>query len=139
MGIQRNSQGVTVTLSTTTFTSVLISGINSDTPGLPELDGSHLGSTSYRERIAGELQDSGDITLEIFFDPDDWNAIASDVGTEQTITIEWPTVAAQTSGATLAGTGWIDQLPAWNAATDELMTGQLRLKWKTGPTYTSGS
>lgn len=135
---QRNSQGATIAFSTLTL-DILVSGMTVDQPGLPELDGSHLASTEWREMIPAMLKSPGTVSVDVWFDPDESQAVNDGVGTEVTITIQFPPIDAQATGAKLEGLGWINSPLGFTLSTDELMTGTLEVKFAAGYTYTPGA
>jgi hypothetical protein len=118
MAVPIISHGATVVFGTSGFTARLVS-ISGPRTELAKAETSYQGSTyMVREYIPG-LQDPGELSMEIIFDPDDivshepfsvqymaggW---AVTTGTTETVTITWPKPYNKTSGATLTVTGFI--------------------------------
>lgn len=106
---------------------------------IPALDITHLGTTgSYMQKVAGDLQDLSEVEFDFFFNPQTRPTIG---GTAQTITITFPVPSGLTTGATLAGTGFLTKWKPQGLKTNEMMMakGSIQFDGVTGPTWTSAS
>lgn len=120
--------------------SVSIKQITGSDETRESLEDSHLGTTSSKTFVPSDLVDRGEIEFEFFFD----GALASlpaITGAAETGTISYPLVGAQSTRATLAGTGFFTSRKHPDVQNGTLMMGRGKFKWdgKTGPTHTVGS
>lgn len=133
----RNAQGLTVTYATNSYTAEL-TGFEQGTIEVPVLDSSHLGSTGWRSKIFGKLKEPGTLSMDVWADPDVWDDLLSEIGTSDTVTITFPVVGAQSSGATIAGSGALVSAQM-TGSTDELITGTVVVAWAGSQTVTPGT
>lgn len=102
---------------------------------------SHLGTTGHEERIIGDLEKGGDITLDFFH-----SAYATAVTVTRavdTATITLPIGPSQTTttGATFVASGYVTSVKLPDLENDVPQKGQIKFSpdGDTGPTYTRGS
>ena len=100
-----------------------------------KLETSHLETEDFKEFMADDLADPGEIELEALFDPT--KALGSIVAVAETITITYPKTTG--TAAKLAGTGFITML-----STPELVNGsvskrkiKIAFDGATGPAFTA--
>ncbi len=128
--------GSTIAFGTSSY-SVNVTNISISGEEVPVIDATHMGTTGYREKIFGDLVEPPEVTVEIFYDPDEPPIVS---GAVETITITFPPGTGQATGANIAGTGkivsWDNSIPL-----EDIMTGTYTVKFDgyTGPTYTDGS
>lgn len=102
------------------------------------IDDTHLGTTGYREKRAGDLIDVDPIDCEIFANP----GKEVPLGKVATITITYPPGPGQTNGPVFTASGFISQDSGAAASPGAQMVGtyQLVLDGKTTkPAWTPGS
>jgi len=109
-----------------------IDGVEFD---LAKVEDSHLGTTTFKGYIPGDLSEPGELNAEVEFDSQ--VAIPSR-GTVETATVTLPTRANESSPATLVGTGFLTKAGFPSLANDELQVVNVTFAFdgKTGPTYT---
>lgn len=138
-----SGQGITVAFATSSFTASLVFvGRTEQTRGA--LEDSHLGLASGSEMtfVPADLIDAGEFVIRFL-----WNQSFSTfppiTGAAESITITYPLKTGETTGATLAGTGFLTRSagPDVEINATGVMQGEATVKWngKTGPTYTAGS
>ena len=102
------------------------------------IEDSHLGTTTYKTYIPGDLDEPGEFDCEF-----EWQGDVSPParGTAETITVTHPVPPTLSNGATHAGTGFIQKVKLPEMVNNELQMGSLTVKWdgKTGPTYTAAT
>ena len=131
--------GATIAFTTSSTFTPLIVSIDGAEESRPRLDTSHLGTTNVRTFIPGDLRELSTFTVTVLADP----ATAADmnvpfVATPETITITLgKTVAASSSGATYAGTGFITGRTLPSVVTDSLLTYTFDISWASQPTFTA--
>lgn len=128
--------GATITFGTTGFTGEIIS-IGGNEASLEALDTSHLGTTGNMTKAPADLVDQGDFSIEFFFDPDTQPTI----GTVETITVTFPVPSGGLTGATLAGTGFINSFKWGPLENNSLMRGTAGITWSgvTGPSWSAST
>ncbi len=132
----------TFTLNTQTAASALrIEKITVGANTLDMLDTSTLGTVDFQERIASDLQKTGDITIDFVF-----NQAATAVGITRlvdTATITFPIGPAQTTtnAATYVASGVVTSVKIPDLQNGVVMKGQIVFSpnGDTGPTYTRGA
>lgn len=128
----------TVTFGTSSF-SAQITAVNGQAFERAVLDASHMGlaANAYRLKVPGDLIDAGGFTASILFDPNSQPPINA---APETITVTFPIPAGGSSGATLAGTGFVSSW-TWTAPLDELMSAEMTIVWSgaTGPAWTDSA
>lgn len=118
-----NGQGATVTFGTSGFTAN-ITEISWGSIERTSIQTTHLGTTTAHTFIPGDLMDSGEITLEIQFDPDNFPPIKQ---AAETITVTFPLSSGGTTAADWEATGFATSFEA-GVPMEELMTGSLTIK-----------
>lgn len=122
--------GTTIGFGTTGFTAEIM---NVDGAAMTRevIDTSHMGSTTWRTFIPGDLSDPGEVTFEFNFDPDEQPPINAPA---ETITITFPVPQGMAAGATLVGTGFIS---SWEFSDpfEDKMTGTATIKWSGALTW----
>jgi hypothetical protein len=132
----------TFTLTTQTAASALrVEKITIGANTLEMLDSSTLGTVDFQERIASDLQKTGDITIDFVF-----NQAATAVAITRlvdTATITFPIGPAQTTtnAATYVASGVVTAIKIPDLQNGVVMKGQIVFSpnGDTGPTYTRGS
>lgn len=108
------------------------------------LDTSHLGTTTYRTKVPGDLVEPGEFTMELFFNAED-HGTTDDLppisAAAETITLTLPLTAASgtTTKANFTGSGFVTSWTSPELATDDLMKTSVTIQWATGPTYSEES
>jgi hypothetical protein len=127
----------TISFGTSTFTANYhsIGGLEET---LDKIEDSHLGTSTRKTYIPGDLAEPGEIACEFEYDPDDQPPIGS---APETITITYPKPSGASAGATLAGTGFIISRKTPDLKNNELMVGEFTIAFdgKTGPTFTAAT
>lgn len=130
--------GTTITFGTSSFTAQITS-IQSDGESRPVVDITHYGITGNRRKMPGNLTDPGTISMTVLYDPNTQPPIA---GAVETITITFPVPSGGSTGATLAGTGFVSEW-SWDATggDESPMTADVTIVWDgaTGPTWTDSA
>ena len=131
--------GASITFGTTSW-SGKITGIPTNlSKTVPRVDISYLGTSGQREYMPGDLEDLGEITLDVAFESKT-GLPATGTGSE-TITITWPLApgGGGVTAATLAGTGFITAVQYPPLQTNTMQVGQITLSFDgfTGPTWTA--
>lgn len=125
--------GVALTFGTSSFTANIVSIDGEDISREP-INTTHLGTAGYKTSIPASLVDPGGFSFEMQFDADNEPPHS---GAAETITIQFPVIGTGTTGASIAGTGF---MTAFNFSIPEegLMTASGTIKWdgETGPTWT---
>lgn len=126
--------GTTVTFGTSSFsaniTNVGWSGIER-----PAIDTTHLGTTTARTFMPGDLFDPGELSLDIQFNPDNYPPIT---GAAETITVRFPIPAGLSNGATWVASGFMTSFELGNPL-EELMTATMGVKFTGNITPTDAS
>lgn len=131
--------GTTISFGTSGFTADFTE-IDAGEQTRPSIDDSHLGTTDQETAIPGDLYNPGEIT-GIFH----WDQSASTFppidGAAETVTITYPLLSGETVNATYAGTGFVTRAKGPVARNNELMMGEITVKWdgKTDAAFTAGS
>lgn len=125
--------GCTITWGTSTFSPELLDLSQGDI-ARTVVDISDMGTTGARRKMAGDLYDAGELEVEILFDPDDVPPVTA---AAETITITFPVPAGKTTGAKVAGTGFISNW-RWGAPLEDRMTASFTITWDgaTDPAWT---
>lgn len=129
----RTGHGASIAFTTSAFVASFRS-IGSFEMSRPDIDTSHLGSTTYRSFTPGDLIDAGEFQCEFLYNadtPPPYSAIP------ETITISLPfSNGASTTKAQIAGSGYISKWSSPELATDVLQLSTMTIKWAGGPTFT---
>jgi len=132
-------QGATIAFATDSTDHNIISIGRCGTP-IPVLDKTHLGTTDFREKLAGELKDAQPVTVVAQADPAQAHPT---IGTAQTITITSPLASGGSSAETLAGTGFVTDVRSqeFNSESEGIQTIEIDFIFDgdTGPTRTLAS
>lgn len=128
--------GATLTRSGFTVDIVSIS-IGDQT--IDTLDISLLSTTGFIEKIATDLADAGEFTVEYLFDATDADVTLG--GAAESTTITWPVVGGSGTAATLAGTAIVTTKKFPDLMNNELQTASVTFTWDgvTGPAFTAQS
>ena len=106
-----------------------------------EVEDTHLGVTTYRTFLPGDVVEPGDFELEYVFDNEGAQSALTSLVPE-TITITFPIPTGNTVAANYAGQGFVKSRTAVpELSTDTLQVGRMRVRFngKTGPNFTVGS
>lgn len=128
-------QGWTFTFGTQSIT-LLITSINVGKWSVAALDVSVLATTDFMEKLASDLRDAGTFTVDFIWRT---STTAPVIGaTPETFTITAAQMTGDTAAATLAGTGFVQDITWPTAALGSVNRGQITCVWNgdTGPTYT---
>lgn len=123
MGVD-NGQGASITFGTSGFTAN-IESISHDGLERESIPTTHLGTTTARTFIPGDLYDPGELTLDVQFNPDDWPPIDQ---AAETITVTFPLGSGASTPATWAASGFATGFN-YGIQVESLMTGQLTCKF----------
>ena len=106
--------GTATTLTHSGFVGLLTS-LSIDGMEIPVIDTSHMGTTAIRTKIAGSLEEPGEISCEVQFEPDTKPTLG---GTASSLVITFPDSSSWTCNAFLRS--FSASIPL-----EELMTGTL--------------
>lgn len=124
--------GLAMTWNSTAFAMELLS-IAGDGEECPVIDVTHLGSSSSRTKMKGDLRDPGTFTAECHLDPDKVLRAGS-TGTVS-ITIPWST---DTTKPTITGSAFISRFN-YSMPLEDKMLCSYTFAWLTSPTFTAGT
>lgn len=127
--------GATLTAGTSGWTAEL-TGINVSGVSRPAIDVTHLGSTTWREFVAGDLIDPGSIEIEGHLQPDD--ALDSIQDVAETWTIQFAASGGDGTGASWAASGFMTDFNTTGPLEDK-MTFTATIKLTGAITDTAGS
>ena len=116
--------GATITFGTSGFTAEITNMDHGDM-GREAIDTSHLGTTTARTFMPGDLYDPGSLTLDIHFDN------ANDpplTGAAETITITFP------DASTRSGSGFVTGY-SYSVPLEDKMTAQMTVKFSGAFTF----
>lgn len=133
--------GATVTFGTTSWSGKLQSVPTNLQLSRPRVDKSHLGTSGQREYMPGDLEDLGEVTLDVLFEQA--RGLPATGTAAETITITFPLNPSNSEAvaATLAGTGFITQTQYPPLQTNTVMVGQITFSFDgaTGPAFTAAT
>jgi len=111
-----------------------IGGFDEEISDIPDDD---LASAGHNEYCPGGRIEHTPIEVGVVFDPNDTTSL----GTVVTGTVTFPVQGVESSGATLAGTGFLRKRSLSGLENNERIEGnyEFRFDGKTGPVYTAGS
>jgi len=136
-----NGATVTFTALDGTSSSTAIGNVRSVNLGeqsMPVIDTSHLGTTNYLTSIPGDLQDPGEISMEVIFDQD--TVGIPSLGTVEDIIITFPIVTTgNTTNATYTASGFFSSVSLPEVVNNELMMMTLTFKCDGGHDEEEGS
>ena len=126
--------GTTIAFGTSSFSAELL-GISQDGMSRPAIDTSHMGTSTWKTFMPGDLVDNGEVQMEIAFNPDNQPPISA---VAETITITFPVPAGSSSGATAAFSGFVTD---WGVQgpLEERMTSTITIKVSGQITWTDAS
>lgn len=136
MADARIGTGTTLTMGTTDIAMEIVS-ISQGDMSTPSVDVTHLSSTT-REFIPGDLADFGELTMEANIDPDLLDSFKTAIGLDQTMTLTFPTITGETSGATMAGSGFVTG-GSFNVPLEDKLSGSFTMKWSGDVTFTDAT
>lgn len=99
------------------------------------IETSHLGSTGFREYIPGSLKEGGELEVEFIF-----TGTMPDLGDTDTLTVAYPkTNSGSTSGATLSGTAFVQNISYPEATNGEALAATINFKFNgdTDPVFSA--
>jgi len=102
----RTGTGTTVTLGTTDY-DIEITGITDISGTVEVIDTTHLGTTSARTKMLGDLTNWESMSADFHVDPDKLDTLKTAMGLTQTVTITFKTVTGETTGASFVFSGGI--------------------------------
>jgi hypothetical protein len=120
--------GTTLTGGTSGWTSPILSIEVSDI-SRESVETSHLGTTTAKTFMPGDLYDPGSIELEILFDTDNVSSVGLPPisAAAETWTITFPIPSGLATGATAAGSGFLTGW-GWSIPLEDRVTGTVTLK-----------
>jgi len=129
--------GVTLTAIPGSWTGNLV-GVDLHTSTIPVVDASHLGTTTYREKLVGDLADPGQVTLRMHFQG---TTAAPTIGTTGTLTITDALATGESTAANWSGTAIITSVNHGSREIDQLKSLEVVVDWDgyTGPTFTAAT
>lgn len=126
--------GVTIVFGTSGF-SADIESVNGQSIERPVVETSHMGTTTYKTFMPGDLTDPGGVEFEFHFDPDEQPPITS---AAETITITFPIPTGLANGATLASSGFIASW-SWGTPLEDKMVGNANVKFSGTSTWSDAT
>lgn len=126
--------GATVVFGTSGFSAEILSiGL----PGISRgsVDTTHMGTSDARTHQPVDLIEWGELELEFNFDPDDEPPMS---GAAETVTITFPVPAGGSTGATIAGSGFMTAFSFTGALEDKMMA-TATVKWTGDLTWTDAT
>jgi len=129
--------GTTLTAVPGSWTGNLVD-VDLHTSTIPTVDASHLGTTTYREKLVGDLAEPGQVTIRLHFQG---TTAAPTIGTTGTLTITDPVASGESTAANWSGTAIITSVGHGVRQIDQLKTLEVVLDWDgyTGPTFTAAT
>ena len=111
-----------------------VTSIELHTTELPMVSTSHLGTTTNRTVMAGDLATPGSVTLELQFVPTTAPPVVGDAGT---LTITDALQAGDVSAANYTGTARVSSVAHGDRVANELNMMSVTVEWTgvTGPTF----
>lgn len=131
-------QGWSFTFGTQSIT-LLVTQINCGKWSVGVLGVDLLATTEFMEKLASDLKDAGTFTVDFLWKT---QTTAPVVGTTpETFTITAAQMTGDTAAATLAGTGFVQDITWPTAALGQVNKGQITCCWNgdTGPAYTKAT
>ena len=127
----RVGNGTTIAFAGSGFTAEVVS-MDLGTIEAEDIDTTHLGSTApvlANDELGGKtyipapLQEPGEISLELHYNPDE----VPPIGREDAITVQFPPLAGQATGAKIESDGYMKSIEA-GIPTNGKMTGTAKVK-----------
>lgn len=132
--------GIDVDFGTSTGFVPRVLGINFSGISRPVIDDHDMAST-HADKWPGQNPDYGSVDVEYAHEQDDGPAHANGPPVEaapETITFQWPIKSGQSTGASLAGLGFVNNL-SFSAPYEDRGVGSFSVTWATKPTFTAGA
>ena len=127
--------GATIAFATSGFTAQYTS-IGGSESSRESLETTHLGTTTGKTFVPGDLPDNGELECEFFYDPDEQPPFNS---AAETITLTYPLPSGGSTAATEAFTGFITNWSRPEKVTDQLMKSTFTVKVSGDITYTDST
>lgn len=129
--------GTTLTASPGSWTGNTI-GLDLHTATIPIVDTSHLGTTTYREKVVGDLGEPGQVTVRMQLQG---TTAAPTLGATGTLTITDPLATGESTAANWSGTAIVTSVNNGSREIDQLKTLEVVFDWdgQTGPTFTAAT
>ena len=131
--------GATLTFGTTAWAGTVRGMSKNLAKTLQVVNISHLATSGQQETMPGDLEELGEVELDVLFAAVTGLPVT---GTVETITITFPLQATgATTAANIAGTAFIVSIEYPPLQTNQEMLGKIRIKYDgaTGPTWTAAS
>ena len=131
--IIRSGHGAGVAFTTSTFVASFRS-LGSFSVARENLETWHLKTVDYMTFDPGDLVDPGEWTAEFLYNADVQPPF---IGPKETITITLPGPGVSwAGGATIAGSGFVNEFTTPELVTNTIMTANLKVKWSGTITWT---
>lgn len=127
--------GASITFGTNAFTGQ-ITDIQFEEIMREVFKTSHLGTTTAHTFMPGDLYDPGGIDVTILYNP---TIRPSFTTAAETITVTGPIASGNTTGTTIAASGFVDKFKPGNLTLEGLMEGSMHIKFSGAFTITNGS
>ncbi len=128
--------GATLTLGTSTWdTAALIKSISFDAIARASLETTNLATANGKTFMPEDLPDYGGVTIEFFH----IDAIAPPYAAAETLTVNYPIGAGQSTAATIAGSAFLLDYTPGSPAVGEIMMGQAKYKFTGALTFTAAT
>ena len=136
--------GASIAFGTTSWTAQVTSISGTDISRSSH-DTSHLGTSTWRTKIPGDLVDPGGLDVDILVSSDQFTAgtgvqyCAPITATAETITVYFPgTNTTATNNLRVSGTGFVENW-SWGIPLEDLMTASLHVQFSGKTTWTAGT
>ncbi|NBW11863.1 MAG: hypothetical protein EBR82_27905 [Caulobacteraceae bacterium] len=126
--------GTTITFGTSSSFTPKIRSVKITGPEVPVIDTTNLSTTGTRTAMFGDLKSNTMMEIEYDYNP----SLTFPVGVTETVTLTCPIPAGGTNGATISGSGGLQNYDATIPLEDK-MTGTLKIQYLGTITYTSAS
>lgn len=134
MSVADNGTGASITFGTSGI-SLRVNSIDWDGIERVSIDTTHLGTTTARTFIPGDLYDPGMLNVEVQFDP---STALPMLLVAETITLSFPIPAGSSTHPTWAASGFITKYKP-GVKLEALMTGTLEIKFSGQITVTAAT
>lgn len=131
----RTGTGCSITLASSDY-DVNILAVSDGGASIPVVDTTHLGTTTARTKIVGDLIDFGEWTIEIHIDPDKLDLMKTTMEAgAQTVTFTWKKISGEpTNAATVSGSAALTA-HSFTVPLEDIVTGTYTLSWLGDVTY----
>lgn len=141
--------GTTITFGTSAFTATL-TNLSGPNMSIDDVDVSHMGTTLRVKEYTPGMLEPGEISCDVLFDPSQlkdappfsdnyiasgWSNAASET---ESITIQWPPAAGETTGAKTVFDGYIKSIEP-TTPLDGVVTASMTVKVSGIPVFTAAS